>query len=268
MGKRIRRREPRAHWVLLVLAVTVLLAELSLNGHVTHVGGEGHDTPATGGAPAPEAVTTGAAVQRLGPGDTVTTRAMPAGTIALTFDDGPDPTWTPRILTVLARHRARATFFQVGSRVNEHPELARRVLAEGHEIGSHTFTHADIVAISDRRLDAELALTANAVAAATGHRPVLMRPPYSSTPGAVTAAAHRAHHRTAQAGHLLVLTDRDTGDWRRPGADAIARAARPTGRTGTVVMLHDSGGDRSQTVAALDRLIPQLRAQGYRFATP
>ncbi len=268
MGRRIRRREPRAHWVLLVLAMAVLLAELSLNGYVAHVGGEGHGahTPADD-APAPDTVTGGAAVQRLEPGDTVSTRGMPARTIALTFDDGPDPTWTPRILDVLARHRARATFFQVGSHVNEHPDIARRVLADGHEIGNHTFTHTDIAAIGPRRLDAELALTANAVAAATGHRPVLMRPPYSSTPDAVTAGAHRAHIRTARAGYLLVLTDHDTRDWQRPGAHAIADAARPTGKAGAVVMMHDSGGDRSQTVAALDLLIPELQAKGYRFVT-
>ncbi|MEV8506994.1 bifunctional polysaccharide deacetylase/glycosyltransferase family 2 protein [Actinoplanes sp. NPDC051475] len=268
MGKRVLRRAPRAHWALLVLASGVLLAELSLHGYVTHVGAEGDGPlPGTGSAPAPAAVTGGAAVQRLGPGDAVSSRGMPARTIALTFDDGPDPRWTPRILDVLARHRAHATFFQVGSQVNEHPGLARRVLAEGHEIGSHTFSHAGMPGLADRRLDAELTLTANAVAAATGRRPVLLRPPYSSVPSAVTVAEQRAHQRAAEAGYLLVLTDLDTGDWRRPGADAIVAAAQPEGDTGAVVMMHDSGGDRAQTVAALDRLIPALQAKGYRFVT-
>ncbi|MEV6602158.1 bifunctional polysaccharide deacetylase/glycosyltransferase family 2 protein [Actinoplanes sp. NPDC051346] len=268
MGKRVLRREPRAHWVLLLLTMGVLLAELSLNGHVRHVGSEGDGpAPAPDRAPAPAAATGGAAVQRLGPSTAVSSRGMPAKTIALTFDDGPDPRWTPRILDVLARHRAHATFFQVGSQVNKHPELARRALAEGHEIGSHTFTHADVAVLPDWRLDAELTLTANAVAAATGRRPVLLRPPYSSKPAAVTAAEHRAHRRAAEAGYLLVLTDLDTGDWRRPGADAIAAAARPQGRAGAVVMMHDSGGDRAQTVAALDLLIPAMQAKGYRFIT-
>ncbi|MEV4639692.1 bifunctional polysaccharide deacetylase/glycosyltransferase family 2 protein [Actinoplanes sp. NPDC049548] len=268
MGKRVLRREPRAHWILLVLAMGVVLAELSLNGYVTHVGSEGDGpAPLSDRTPAPAAVTGGAAVQRLGPDAAVGTRSMPAKTIALTFDDGPDPRWTPRILDVLARHRARATFFQVGSQVNEHPELARRVLDEGHEIGSHTFTHADVAALPSWRLDAELTLTANAVAAATGRRPVLLRPPYSSVPAAVTAADHRAHRRAAEAGYLLVLTDLDTGDWHRPGAAAIAAAARPRGTAGAVVMMHDSGGDRAQTVAALDLLIPALQAKGYRFVT-
>ncbi|GGQ79724.1 bifunctional polysaccharide deacetylase/glycosyltransferase family 2 protein [Couchioplanes azureus] len=268
MGKRVLRREPRAHWVLLVLAMGVLLAELSLNGYVNHVGGEGDGpAPAPASGPAPAAVTGGAAVQRLGPGTAVSTRGMPAKTIALTFDDGPDPRWTPAILDVLARHRAHATFFQVGSQVNEHPEIARRVLAEGHEIGVHTFSHADVAALPHWRLDAELTLTTNAVAAATGRRPVLLRPPYSSKPAAVTAADHRAHRRAAEAGYLLVLTDLDTADWRRPGADAIAAAARPRGSAGAVVMMHDSGGDRAQTVAALDRLVPALQARGYRFVT-
>ncbi|MFI7598097.1 bifunctional polysaccharide deacetylase/glycosyltransferase family 2 protein [Actinoplanes sp. NPDC049681] len=268
MGKRVLRRPPRAHWVLLVLAMGVLLAELSLHGYVTHVGAEGDGPPpGTDPAPAPAAVTGGAAVERLGPGTAVSSRGMPARTIALTFDDGPDPRWTPRILDVLARYRAHATFFEVGSQVNEHPELARRVLAEGHEIGSHTFSHAAVAGLGERRLDAELTLTANAVAAATGRRPVLLRPPYSSVPDAVTLAEHRAHQRAAQAGYLLVLTDLDTGDWRRPGTDAIVAAARPEGDAGAVVMMHDSGGDRAQTVAALDRLIPALQAKGYRFVT-
>ncbi|WP_211303942.1 bifunctional polysaccharide deacetylase/glycosyltransferase family 2 protein [Pseudosporangium ferrugineum] len=268
MGRRVMRREPRVHWLLLTLAMGVLLAELCLNGFVTHVGGEGSGpAPSPDPRPAPTAVVAGAAVQRLGPGVAVSSRGMPAKTIALTFDDGPDPRWTPRILDVLARHRAHATFFQVGSHVNEHPGLARRVLAEGHEIGSHTFTHVNVATAPSRRLDAELTLTGNAIAAATGRRPVLVRPPYSSEPEAVTAADHRAHLRIAAAGYLIVLTDLDTGDWRRPGAEAIAAAARPEGTAGAVVMMHDSGGDRAQTVAALDLLIPALKARGYRFVT-
>jgi peptidoglycan/xylan/chitin deacetylase (PgdA/CDA1 family)/GT2 family glycosyltransferase len=266
MGKRVRRRQPRAHWALLILVMLVLLAELCLDGWVAGTGAE-NSRPEAGGEAAPAAVTTGGPVQRLGPGGEVSSRRMPVGTIALTFDDGPDPKWTPRILDVLARHRARATFFQVGSRVNRHPEVSRRVIAEGHEIGSHTFTHVRPAGVSARRLAAELTLTANAVAAATGRRPVLMRPPYSSRPDAVTAADLAALRRIGQAGHLVVLTDLDTGDWRRPGRDAIVAATRPDGRDGAVVMMHDAGGDRSQTVAALDLFIPRMQAQGYRFRT-
>ncbi|WP_433303208.1 bifunctional polysaccharide deacetylase/glycosyltransferase family 2 protein [Actinoplanes sp. CA-030573] len=260
MGKRVLRREPRAHWLLLAVAMVVLLAELCLNGYVTHAGAEDATSPERAPEPAPAAATGAAAVQRAEPGGAVTSRAVPARTIALTFDDGPDPVWTPRILAVLARYHARATFFEVGSRVNRYPELARRVVAGGNEIGSHTFTHLAPGAPA-WRMRAELTLTGNAVAAAVGRRPVLLRLPYSSTPSALTAVEYTAW-REAAPGYPLVLTDHDTRDWSRPGAEAIARAVRPG-----IVMLHDSGGDRSQTVAALDRVIPRLQAQGYRFVT-
>jgi cellulose synthase/poly-beta-1,6-N-acetylglucosamine synthase-like glycosyltransferase/peptidoglycan/xylan/chitin deacetylase (PgdA/CDA1 family) len=268
MGTRVRRREPRAHWVLLLLFALVLLAELGLNGYVTHAGAEGSGpTENTAAAPGPAAATGGGPVQRFAADGTVSTRRMPARTIALTFDDGPDPVWTPRVLAVLRRHHAHATFFQVGSRVNQYPQLTRQVIADGNEIGSHTFTHIDMAQVSSRRLTAELTLTSNAIANATGRRPQLLRPPYSSEPAAVTDRDYSALRVAADAGYLIVLADRDTEDWKRPGAAAIAAAAQPTRGAGAVVMMHDSGGNRAQTVAALDTLIPRLQAQGYRFVT-
>ncbi|MDQ7911498.1 bifunctional polysaccharide deacetylase/glycosyltransferase family 2 protein [Phytohabitans sp. ZYX-F-186] len=269
MSLHVRRREPRAHWLLLGLFMLVLLGGLCLDGYVSHAGaeGDGPDPTTDTSGPAPEAVTGAGPVLRIDPDGTVTSRSMPRRTIALTFDDGPDPQWTPRILEVLARYGAHATFFQVGSQVNAHPELARRVVAEGHEIGSHTFSHAWLAGTPAWRRGLELTLTRNAVAAATGNTPVLMRPPYSAEPDAVTAADYTALRQAAGAGHLVVLTDLDTEDWRRPGVDAIVANAQPAKDRGAVVMLHDSGGDRAQTVAALDVLIPRLQARGYRFTT-
>ncbi|GAA4460415.1 bifunctional polysaccharide deacetylase/glycosyltransferase family 2 protein [Phytohabitans houttuyneae] len=269
MSLHVRRRAPRAHWVLLTLLMLVLLGGLCLNGYVSHAGAEGDGPDLTGdtSGPAADTVTGAGPVLRIDAAGTVASRTMPRRTIALTFDDGPDPQWTPKILEVLARHRAHATFFQVGSQVNAHPELARRVVAEGHEIGSHTFSHAWLTDTPGWRRGLELTLTRNAIAAATGRTPVLVRPPYSSTPDAVTAAEYTALRQAAGAGHLVVLTDLDTEDWRRPGVEAIVAKARPAKDAGAVVMLHDSGGDRAQTVAALDVLIPQLQARGYRFTT-
>jgi cellulose synthase/poly-beta-1,6-N-acetylglucosamine synthase-like glycosyltransferase/peptidoglycan/xylan/chitin deacetylase (PgdA/CDA1 family) len=263
------RRPPSAHWLLLCLFLLVLLGELCLNGWVSHAGAEGSGaTEATdAGGAAPAAVTGGGAVQRVGADGTVTTRAMPAKAIALTFDDGPDPEWTPQILAVLAQYHAQATFFEIGSRVNEFPELSRRVVAGGNEIGSHTFTHAQPGNVPGWQLDLELTMTANAIASATGRAPVLLRPPYSSETDAVNGSDFAAMRRIGGAGYLVVLADLDTEDWQRPGVAAIVKAVQPANGAGAVVMMHDSGGDRSQTVAALRILLPSLQAQGYRFVT-
>src|SRR5690348_3021079 len=118
-----------------MLFTLVLLCELCLNGWVSHAGAEGSGPtrrPA-GVSPAPTAVTGGGPVQRLNRDGTVTSRRLPAWTIALTFDDGPDPRWTPQILAILNRYHAHATFFQIGSRVNQYPSLSRRILATGNE---------------------------------------------------------------------------------------------------------------------------------------
>ncbi|MEV1287456.1 bifunctional polysaccharide deacetylase/glycosyltransferase family 2 protein [Micromonospora sp. NPDC049679] len=266
MGLHVARRDPRAHWLLLLLGLVVLLAALSFNGYASGVTG-GSGRSATDLPPASADVTTGGSVLRFD-GASRVSRSMPAGAIALTFDDGPDPRWTPRVLDVLRRHGAHATFFVVGSRVNEHPELVRRMLAEGHEIGSHTFTHADVAVLPGWARDVELALTRNAIVGATGRQERLFRPPFSSTPGALTAADLTALHDAAGTGHIAVLTDLDTVDWRRPGVEAIVSAASPPRRgDGATVLMHDGGGDRSQTVAALDQLLPVLMKQGYRFTT-
>lgn len=266
MARHASRRDPRAHWVLLGLSMLVLLAELSLNGYVTHVGSAGTGprvAPGTGGR-APATATGGGPVLRVGADGAVSSRRMPAKTIALTFDDGPDPRWTPRILAVLHRYRVRGTFFEVGSRVNRYPQLSRQVLAGGNEIGSHTFTHAELATLPAWRQRVELDLTSNAIAAATGTTPILFRPPYSSEPSALTGSDVAALRRS---GYLAVLADRDGADWRRPGAATIAANATPRHGAGAVVLLHDAGGDRSQTVAALELLIPRLLARGYRFTT-
>jgi peptidoglycan/xylan/chitin deacetylase (PgdA/CDA1 family) len=263
---RASRREPRAHWLLLLLGGLVLLAELSLNGFVRHVGAEGSGVPVVlrGPTPAPAEVTGGGPVVRIDASGAASSRSMPAGTIALTFDDGPDPEWTPKILDVLAKHHAHATFFVIGSRVNEYPELTRRILAEGNELGVHTFTHANLATLPSWRRRLELTLSLNAIAGATGQLPNLMRPPYSSEPDAITLPDYQALADAAQAGYVVVLTDHDTEDWRRPGTAAIVAAAIPKVGEGAVVMMHDSGGDRSQTLAAVDEL---LSKRSYRFTT-
>jgi peptidoglycan/xylan/chitin deacetylase (PgdA/CDA1 family)/glycosyltransferase involved in cell wall biosynthesis len=263
-----RPRVPRAHWVLLLLGMLVLLGELCLSGLVDHVGAEGTpQAPAPGREPAPSEILAGGPVLRIDANGVVSSRSAPAGVIALTFDDGPDPEWTPAILDVLARHGARATFFVIGSKVNDHPELARRILAEGHEIGVHTFTHAELAAMPSWRRDLEMTLGQNAIAGATGMQTTLMRPPFSSEPDAMSATEYAAIDEVAAGRYLTVLADLDTKDWGNPGVDAIVNSATPPAGEGAVVMLHDGGGDRSQTVAAVDALLGRLGGDGYRFTT-
>jgi cellulose synthase/poly-beta-1,6-N-acetylglucosamine synthase-like glycosyltransferase/peptidoglycan/xylan/chitin deacetylase (PgdA/CDA1 family) len=263
------RREPRVHWFLLVLGLLVLLAELCLNGVIQHVGAEGSEAlpPPSGTASVPTELSGGGPVLRIASDGTVASREMPAGTVALTFDDGPDPEWTPKILDLLGRYDAHATFFVIGSKVNEHPELTRRIAAEGHELGVHTFTHAQLAGIPSWRRDAELSLTLNAIAAATGQTTALMRPPYSSETDAVTDAEYAAQRDAAESGYLVVLADHDTKDWSNPGVTAIVTAAQPAKGAGAVVMMHDGGGDRSQTLAALETLLPAWQKAGYAMST-
>ncbi len=201
-------------------------------------------------------------------GDHLRTYRTPARTIVLTFDDGPDPTWTPRIRAVLDHYGTPGTFFVTGQQTVRHPGVLRSVIRSGHEVGVHTFSHRDLTTQSASAVDRELALTQLALAGAAGINTSLMRMPYSSTTAALDAPAWTVTRRLGAKGYLLAFIDQDTNDWRRPGARAIADAAMPDapGR-GAVVLLHDAGGDRSQTVEALRILIPRLKAQGYRFTT-
>jgi cellulose synthase/poly-beta-1,6-N-acetylglucosamine synthase-like glycosyltransferase/peptidoglycan/xylan/chitin deacetylase (PgdA/CDA1 family) len=249
--------------------VVTLAGTLLVQGYTQHMFGIGDDAARSGGGPAdrvPAAVAHGGPV--IDPAsDPARTAGPRARTVALTFDDGPDPRWTPRILAVLRRHHAHATFFVVGTEVAAHPALVRQILADGNEIGVHTFTHADLAAIPGWQQSLELREAQLALAGATGRTSSLLRPPYSSVNDALddrdwdAVKAARAH------GYLTVLTTQDSQDWQRPGVGAIVANSTPRGAAGQILLMHDGGGDRSQTVAALDRLLPRLTARGYTAAT-
>jgi cellulose synthase/poly-beta-1,6-N-acetylglucosamine synthase-like glycosyltransferase/peptidoglycan/xylan/chitin deacetylase (PgdA/CDA1 family) len=261
------RRRRRAMRLLFVGMIMALLANLLLVKAYTSGGfvQDGlHEGAATGTVPA--AVRDGGPVIDTSGAEPRSFR-MPDRTIALTFDDGPDPTWTPQILAALRRHGAPATFFVVGSQVAKHPDLARQVVADGHEIGAHTFTHPDLAELPGWRRDLEYSQTQMAIAYATGVSTSLLRPPYSSFADALDDQGWSTARDAGGRGYVTVLNDTDTRDWARPGVDAIVRGATPEGDDGTIVLLHDAGGNRAQTVAALDRLIPALKERGYRFAT-
>jgi cellulose synthase/poly-beta-1,6-N-acetylglucosamine synthase-like glycosyltransferase/peptidoglycan/xylan/chitin deacetylase (PgdA/CDA1 family) len=258
------RRRPPAHWGLLAFGLVTLFIALLLQGYGRHqLGGSGTALPAT--QEAASVPGDGAVVYRGAAG--LTSRGLPARTVALTFDDGPDAKWTPRILDVLQQQHVPATFFVVGSRVAEQGGLIRRILGEGHEIGSHTYTHENLATLPAWRSRLELSLTQLALAGADGVNTSLFRPPYSATPDALTTRDLAMLRRVTDAGYVVALSDRDSRDWQRPGVDQIVANSAPVGSAGTILLMHDAGGDRSQTVAALPEVIARYRAAGFQFTT-
>jgi peptidoglycan/xylan/chitin deacetylase (PgdA/CDA1 family) len=182
-----------------------------------------------------------------------------AGEVYLTFDDGPTPAWTPRVLELLARYRARATFFVIGRNAAAHPELVRQAYAAGHGVGNHTWSHRRLTRLGEGALAAEVGATSAAIQRAIGAPPQCLRPPYA-TVDAATAGRARA------LGLRLVMWDVDSNDWRRPGTGVITGRVLGRVRSGDVVLLHDGGGDRGQTVAALEQVLSSLSARGFRFS--
>jgi peptidoglycan-N-acetylglucosamine deacetylase len=180
------------------------------------------------------------------------------GVVYLTFDDGPTPDWTPRVLELLARYQARATFFVLGRSAAAHPELVRQEFAAGHGVGNHTWSHRRLTNLRGAQLTAEVSATSTAIQQITGAPVGCLRPPFA-TVDAASANQVRA------LGLRLVLWDIDTNDWRRPGAEAIAGRVLGQVRSGDVILMHDGGGNRSQTVAALEQVLATLAARGYRF---
>jgi cellulose synthase/poly-beta-1,6-N-acetylglucosamine synthase-like glycosyltransferase/peptidoglycan/xylan/chitin deacetylase (PgdA/CDA1 family) len=256
-------RRAASRWVVLGLLVFVLAVLLGAQGLSTRTTGRSATPLAAGGGP----------LASEGPlltwnGDRLTSRERSVGKrIALTFDDGPDPRWTPRVAAALRRLHAPATFFVVGSKVVSHPEVVQRLRRDGFELGNHTFTHADVSALPGWEQQLQLGLTDNALAGAVGIRPRLFRPPYSSVPAAASERQTAALEEVARLGYDVVLADFNGEDWRRPGVDEIVASVTPQGDRGGIVLLHDGGGDRSQTIRAIERLVPSLRARGFEFVT-
>jgi cellulose synthase/poly-beta-1,6-N-acetylglucosamine synthase-like glycosyltransferase/peptidoglycan/xylan/chitin deacetylase (PgdA/CDA1 family)/spore germination protein YaaH len=193
------------------------------------------------------------------------------GKIALTFDDGPDPIWTPRILAILKDKKAPATFFIVGQNAQANPELVLREVAEGHVVGNHTFTHPNLALTSQSVTELELNATQRLFQAFTGRSMTLMRPPYLGDADPTTADEIGPISIAQSLGYLTVGLHVDPDDWQGPPADVIIQRVleqvadpNPDIR-GRVVLLHDSGGDRKQTVRALPALIDALRAKGYEL---
>ena len=262
IGRSIER--PPAHWSLLALLLGGLLLLLGVQGISTAA--TGHSATAT--TPAGEPALRGpAAIWRIEGNRLVPSEVRVGRRVALTFDDGPDPRWTPRIAAVLRDLGVPATFFVVGEHVVRYPGLVAGLQGEGFELGDHTFNHVDLGTIPGWERHLQVSTTDTAIAGAAGVRPRFFRPPYSGDPQSISKDEAAALASTLDPGHLVVLSNYDSEDWRRPGVSRILRNATPPGRRGGVLLFHDGGGDRSQTVAALRRLVPRLQQRGFRFVS-
>lgn len=258
----------RAHWLVLCAVLFAISFALVVQGYLHHLAGIGDDSVSAAGSAAgvPSSVSNGGPVIDARGGN-VRTVAPPDRTLALTFDDGPDPVWTPQILDVLKKHHVHATFFVVGSSAVDNPDLARRIVSEGHEIGVHTLTHADLGGSPDWRRQLEVQGAQQVIMGVTGQAASLLRPPFSSGNSAVTDSTWSSIRAAADEGYLTVLSTKDSEDWKQPGVESIERNLAMSGNRGQVLLMHDSGGDRSQTVTALDALLSRLDSQGYRVTT-
>ncbi len=190
------------------------------------------------------------------------------GMVAITFDDGPDPTWTPQILDILEAKKAPATFFVIGENSVTQPGLLNRILADGSELGNHSYTHPNMAHVSDTGIEFELNTTQRLVEAYTGHSMRLFRAPYFGDAEPTTTDELSPALEAQQRGYLNVGLHVDPDDWQRPGVKAIVSSAlaqvasNNSEKSEQIMLLHDGGGDRSETVAALPAIIDGLRARG------
>ncbi len=197
--------------------------------------------------------------------------------VAITFDDGPDPQWTPKILDVLKQKKATATFFLIGIQTDKFSGLAKRIYAEGHTIGNHTFTHPDVSGISTGYMKVELNLTERLFASMMGIRATLMRPPYAIDEEPDTSDQVRPLEIPQEMGYITVGNRIDPNDWSdnpRRSAEQISSyvlshlppCKLENLRCGNIILLHDGGGNRAETVRALPMIIDGVRAKGYEIA--
>lgn len=181
--------------------------------------------------------------------------------IALTFDDGPSATFTPQILGLLQKYHAKATFFVIGNRVDQFPQLIKEELDEHNEIGNHSYSHIVLQRVSTSKVTTELSQGQQALIRVTGHdTPHLFRPPRGRFGESVLKAAN-------QNGYKVILWSVDSGDWNNPGASFIVKHVLHDVKNGDILLFHDQGGNRSQTVSALEGILPELQRRGFKLVT-
>ncbi|MFJ2930035.1 bifunctional polysaccharide deacetylase/glycosyltransferase family 2 protein [Streptomyces massasporeus] len=264
-GKAAALQRPRV--ILALLLLLALVCVMLLDGYLrAEVGGDQRVRTGASSSDVPDDVLDGGPIVTFR-GGRATTVSVPDKTIALTFDDGPNPTWTPQVLAILEKYDVPATFFLVGSMVSRYPSVVRDMVDQGHEVGIHTFTHVDLSYQSDARVRREMEQTQLALAGAAGITTTLFRAPYSSKTDAIDNYSWPVYKKLGQDGYTSVFVDTDSDDWKRPGVTKIVQWATPKKNKGASVLFHDAGGERSQTIEALPEYIEKMRAKGYTFTT-
>ncbi|MEU3663615.1 bifunctional polysaccharide deacetylase/glycosyltransferase family 2 protein [Streptomyces sp. NPDC032940] len=264
-GRAAALQRPRV--LLALLLLLALTCVMLLDGYLrAEVGGDQRVRTGASSSDVPDEVLDGGPVLTF-PGGQATTVSVPDKTIALTFDDGPDPTWTPQVLEILEKYDVPGTFFLVGSMVARYPDIVEDMVEQGNEVGVHTFTHIDLSYQSESRITREIEQTQLALAGAAGITTTLFRAPYSSQTDAIDNYSWPVYEKLGEDGYTSVFIDTDSDDWKRPGVSKIVDWATPDDDEGASVLFHDAGGERSQTIEALPKYIEKMKAKGYTFTT-
>jgi peptidoglycan/xylan/chitin deacetylase (PgdA/CDA1 family) len=178
--------------------------------------------------------------------------------IALTFDDGPHEKLTPRLLDLLAQHHMHATFFVIGENAVQHPEILKRAVREGHEIGNHSWSHPNLAKMSEENVRSQLQRTEETISSAIGSRPTLFRPPYGSL------TAHQKHIIHDELGYEIILWEVDPFDWKKPGPNIVSSRILKETHPGSIVLAHDI---HAQTIQAMPATFTELEARGFKCVT-
>ncbi|MFD0024713.1 bifunctional polysaccharide deacetylase/glycosyltransferase family 2 protein [Streptomyces sp. NPDC058382] len=267
IGRVRRQAVPGPRVVIALLLLLGLVSTMLLDGFLrAEVGGDQRIRSGAAASNVPDSVLDGGPLLSFR-GGTARTQSVPDKTIVLTFDDGPDPEWTRKVLGVLDDNDVPGTFFLVGSMISRYPDVVREMVDDGNEVGVHTFTHVDLSYSSASRVTREIAQTQLALAGAAGITTTLFRAPYSSTNDAIDNYSWPIYKKLGAMGYTSVFIDTDSEDWQRPGVSKIIDLATPKSGKGASVLFHDSGGDRAQTLAALPEYIKRMKAKGYTFTT-
>ncbi|NUO44109.1 MAG: glycosyltransferase [Streptomyces sp.] len=264
-GKAAALQKPRV--LLALLLLLALTSVMLLDGYLrAEVGGDQRVRDGASSSKVPDKILGGGPILSFRGGQ-ATTVSVPDKTIALTFDDGPNPTYTPQVLEILEKYDVPATFFVVGSMVSRYPGIVKDMVEQGNEVGIHTFTHVDLSYQSDARVNREMQQTQLALAGAAGITTTLFRAPYSSETDAIDNYSWPVYQKLGEDGYTSVFVDTDSDDWKKPGVSKIVKWATPSKSDGASVLFHDAGGERSQTIKALPTYIEKMKAKGYTFTT-